>query len=261
MKLKLSLTVASLGGVLLFGYTSALHLGMAAKLGPACRTTQTDLTPRGLYISKVADAMLVKVLDVKSGAPVSPTQQFTTDDKLKLVIESNFLGYAYIVNVEISNGGEKRFMLYPNPREANNRIKPNEPLQLSVAFDEKPATEVLQVIISHDPIDYLSGALSSKCSEAENRCLLDGPTATRVAALVGDNKNSVKKDTPGIFAKQSVSSQNRSGLRSRDIILASGKDSDANETYVAIPPKHGEDGRLKAKQVVVFEMRLKHVRH
>lgn len=258
MKLKLSLTVASLGGVLLFGHTSAPHLGMAAKLRPACRTAQTDLTPRGLYISKAADAMLVKILDVKSGAPVSPTQQFTTDDRLKLVIESNFQGYAYIVNVEISKGGEKRFMLYPNPREVNNRIKPNEPLQLSVAFDEKPATEVLQVIISHDPIDDLSAALNSKCSEAENRCLLDGRTATRVAALVGD-KNSGRNETPGIFPKQSVSSQNQSGPRSRDIILASGKDSDANETYVAIPPKADDDGRLKAKQVVVFEMRLKHV--
>ena len=259
MKLKPSLTVASLGGVLLFGYTSAPHLGMAAKLSPACRQeAQTDLTPRGLYVSKVADAMLVKVMDVKSGAPVSPTQQFTTDDRLKVVIESNFHGYVYIVNVEISKSSEKRFMLYPNPREVNNRIKPDEPLQLSVAFDEKPATEYLQVIVSHDPIDYLSAALKSKCSEGENRCLFDAQTATRVAALVGD-KNSRRPETPGIFPKKSVSRQNQSGLRSRDIILASGKDSDANETYIAIPPKAGDDGRLKAKQVVVFEMRLKHV--
>lgn len=256
MKLMISLTIASLGGALLFGYAPATHLGMAASVGSG--TTQTDRTARGLYISKVADAMLVKVMDVKSGAPVSPTQQFTTDDKLRVVIESNFLGYVYIVNVEISKSGEQRFMLYPNPREVNNRIKPDVPLQLSVAFDEQPATEVLQVIVSHDPIDYLSAALSSKCSEAENRCLLDAPTATRVAAIVGD-KNSVRKETPGIFPKQSVRGQNQTGLRSRDIVLASGKDSDANETYVAIPPKTGNDGRLKAKQVVVFEMRLKHV--
>lgn len=255
---KLSLTVASLGGVLLFGYTPAPHLGLAAKLGALCRTAQTDLTPRGLYISKVADAMLVKVLDLKSGAPVSPTQQFTTNDRLKLVIESNFQGYVYIVNVEITKSGEKRFMLYPNPRVANNRIKPEETLQLSVSFDEKPATEVLQVIVSHDPIDYLSAALKSTCSEAENRCLLGAQTAARVAAIVGD-KTSRRPETPGIFPKQSRSSQNQTGLRSRDIILASGKDSDANETYVAIPPKAGDDGRLKAKQVVVFEMRLKHV--
>jgi hypothetical protein len=258
MKIMISLTVASLAGVLLFGYSSAPHLGMAASLGSGCGTAQTDLTPRGLYISKVADAMLVKVMDVKSGAPVSPTQQFTTDDRLKLVIASNFQGYAYIVNVEISKSGEKRFMLYPNPREVNNRIKPDEPLQLSVAFDEKPATEVLQVIVSHEPIDYLSAALNSKCSEAENRCLLDAQTAARVAAIVGD-KNSRRTGTAGIFPKQSVRGQNQSGLRSRDIILAPGKDSDRNETYVAIPVKAGDDGRLKAKEVVVFEMRLKHV--
>jgi hypothetical protein len=255
----ISLTVASLAGVLLFGYSSAPHLGMAASLGSGCGTAQTDPNPRGLYISKIADAMLVKVMDVKSGAPVAPTQQFTTDDRLKLVIASNFQGYAYIVNVEISKSGEKRFMLYPNPQQVNNRIKPDEPLQLLVAFDEKPATEFLQVIVSHDPIDYLSAALNSKCSEAENRCLLDAQTATRVAAIVGD-KNSRRTETPGIFPKQSVRGQNQSGLQSRDIILAPGKDSDdRNETYVAIPPKAGNDGRLKAKEVVVFECRLKHV--
>jgi hypothetical protein len=259
MKLMISLTVASVAGVLLFGYSSAPHLGMAASLGSGCGTAQTDLTPRGLYISKIADAMLVKVMDVKSDAPVSPTQQFTTDDRLKLVIASNFQGYAYIVNVEISKSGEKRFMLYPNPQQVNNRIKPDEPLQLLVAFDEKPATEFLQVIVSHDPIDYLSAALNSKCSEAENRCLLDAQTAPRVAALVGDN-NSRRTETPGIFPKQSVRGQNQSGLQSRDIILAPGKDpDDRNETYVAIPLKAGNDGRLKAKEVVVFECRLKHV--
>jgi hypothetical protein len=220
------------------------------------------MTPRGLYISKSADAMRVKVLDAKTGAAVSPSQEFTTDDTLKVIIESNFESYAYIVNVEIVKNSKKRFLLYPNPRTVNNRINRGEPLELSVAFDKEPATEVLQVIVSHDRIDDLDAAVKGKCSEFENRCLLDAQVAARVASIVGDGGTSSTETEPaGIFPRQSEEKQNQSGFRSRDIILAPGKDKDKDEkeTYVAIPIKAGSDGRLRAKEVVVFEMRLKHV--
>ena len=260
MRAMTRMTAASAASVLLLGQSLASHNTISASpRGSIARERQNDLTARGLYISKSADAMRVKVLDAKTGAAVLPTQEFTTDDRLRVVIESNFESYAYIVNVEISKSSEKRFMLYPNPRAVNNRIKPNEPLALSVAFDEKPATEVLQVIVSHDPIDYLTAAVNARCSESENRCLLDTQVATRVASIVGDKNTPRQTEGAGIFPRQSDRNQNRSGLKSRDIILAPGKDADAKETYVAIPLKADGDGRLKAKEVVVFEMRLKHV--
>jgi len=174
------------------------------------------------------------------------------------VIESNFEGYAYIINVEITRNSEKRFLLYPNPRAANNRIKSDEGFGLSIGFDEKAATEVLQVIVSHDRIEYLDSALNGNCSEAENRCELESPVSAQVASLVGDKKSSPQPNTAGIFPRQSAQRQNQSGLRSRNIILAPGKDRRSKETYVAIPIKSGSDGRLKSKEAVVFEMRLKH---
>lgn len=259
MRAKTSLFAASLIGVLLLGQTLAWNRSNPGSYqGSVAKNPQDDMTARGLYIKKSADAMRVKVLDAKTGAAVSPRQEFTTDDELKVVIESNFESYAYIVNVEIVKNGEKRFLLYPNPRTVNNRIKPDQPLELSIGFDEKPATEVFQVIVSHDPIDYLNAALNGRCSESENRCLLDTQVAARVASIVGDGESSKETET-GVFSRQSDRKQNRSGVRSRDIILAPGKDKDAKETYVAIPIKQGSDGRLKSKQVVVFEMRLKHV--
>ena len=260
MSAKTSLTAASVTGVLLLGQTLAWSRTTAAAYqGSVARNSQDDMTPRGLYISKSADAMRVKVLDAKIGAAVSPSREFTTDDTLKVIIESNFESYAYIVNVEIVKDSKRRFLLYPNPRTVNNRINRGEPLELSVAFDKEPATEVLQVIVSHDRIDDLDAALKGKCSESENRCLLDAQVAERIASTVGDGKSSTETEPAGIFPRQSEEKQNQSGFRSRDIILAPGKDKDEKETYVAIPIKAGSDGRLRAKEVVVFEMRLKHV--
>jgi len=254
------MAAASLAGVLLLGQTLAWHrTGSPSYQDSVASDPQNDMTPRGLYISKSADAMRVKVLDASTGAAVSPSQEFTTNDKLRVVIESNFESYAYIVNVEIIKNTEKRFLLYPNPRTVNNRINPDKPLELSIEFDENAATEVLQVIVSHDRIDYLSAALKGRCSESENRCLLDTRGAARVASIVGDTKSSRRTETAGIFPRKSDRPKNQSGLRPRDIVLAPGKDADEKQTYVAIPIKAGSDGRLKAKQVVVFEMRLKHV--
>jgi hypothetical protein len=218
-------------------------------------TAQDPTTPRGLYVNKTADAMRVQVLDIKTGASVSPSQEFTKDDKLKLVVESNFEGHVYIVNVEMAKKGETRFLLYPNPQVTNNKIKPKEPLELSVGLDENPATEVLQVIASHDRIEYLNSALNGKCSESESRCQLDAKTAARVAAIAGNGKSA--KSAGGIFARPADRKQNNSGVRPRDIILSSGKE-DADATYVAIPVSAGGEGRLKSKEVFVFEIRLKH---
>src|SRR4030095_8553732 len=147
-------------------------------------STRKDVTPRGLFVSKSADAMVVKVVDTKTGAAVSPAKVFTSNDSVRVVIESNFEGYAYIVNVEITRNSEKRFLLYPTPRAVNNRIKPDEPFGLTLGLDQKAATEGLQVIVSHDRIEYLDAALNGNCSDAENRCQLDDQTSVRVAALV-----------------------------------------------------------------------------
>jgi hypothetical protein len=259
MKPKSSLAAASLAALCLLGQSLARGTTpLPGHQAPGNRAAKNDATPRGLFVSKSADAMRVKVLDSKTGQAVAPIQAFTTNDNLRVVIESNFEGYAYIVNVEIVNS-QKRFLLYPNPRTANNRIRPDEHLELSIGFDEKPATEILQVIVSHDKIEYLNAALNGTCSESENRCQLDAQVAARVASIVGDKTSSKQTDTPGIFERQSDRRLNRSGVRSRDIILAPGKDADEKETYVAIPINTVSDGHLKSKQVVVFEVRLKHV--
>lgn len=245
--------------LVLLGQTLAWDHGtFANQRGPVSEDTRKDITPRGLFINKSADAMVVRVVDTRTGEAVLPSHQFIKDDTIRVVIESNFEGYAYIMNVEITRNSRKRFLLYPNHRAVNNRIISDKPFGLSIGFDENAATEVLQVIVSHDRIDYLDTALNGNCSEAENRCELDRQASAQAALLVGDERSSTQTESAGIFPRQSVQKQNHSGPMSRDIILAPGKDKDAKQTYVAIPIKPGGDGRLKSREAVVFEMRLKH---
>ena len=224
-----------------------------------------DNTPRGLFISKEADAIRVQVLDTSTGSPVSPSQEFKKDDELRVVIESNFQGYVYIIDVEKSQSGEKVLLLYPNPRATDNSIKPGAALPLVVTFDANPATETMQVIVAHDPISYLDSATKSNCSQSENRCELDRQAAERVSALLRNTPSSASgSEKGGVYARRPSTrppraDQSVSEVRTRDIILAAGKDKDdAASTYVAIPVKGGTQPRLKSQEAFLFEIKLKH---
>src|SRR5690242_20305477 len=111
----------------------SVHWGVqAGSQGSGAKKSSKDLGTRGLHSTKTAHAMRVTVLDAQTGAAVPANRQFSEDNRLKVVIESNFECYAYIVNVEIAKTAEKRFLLYPNPHVANNLIKLDASLELSV---------------------------------------------------------------------------------------------------------------------------------
>jgi hypothetical protein len=217
-----------------------------------------DSTPRGLYISKKADAMRVQVLDTSSGAPVLPDQEFKTGDRLSVVIESNFTGYVYVIDIEQSESGEKRFLGYPNPCSRDNELRPKNPLELSAAFDEKSGFEILRVIMSHEPIAELDSAAAGDCSAFKDQNELDARRSALVASLAGSGQAAGQGLKRGLVEVPSTQKQNQAGLRSRDIKLAPGKDKETNN-YVAVPLKAGE-GRLKEKEFFIFEIRLQHVK-
>jgi hypothetical protein len=156
MRAKTSLIAASLTGVLLLGQALAWSRTTAAGYqGSVARNSQDDMTPRGLYISKSADAIRVKVLDAKTGATVSPSREFTTDDTLKVIIESNFESYAYIVNVEIVKDSKRRFLLYPNPRTVNNRIT-----AASRSIYQWPSTRIRRLKLSRSSCHTIGSTIS-----------------------------------------------------------------------------------------------------
>jgi|SRR6185503_5611404 hypothetical protein len=202
---------------------------------------------RGLFVNKKSDAMSILVLKLVDGTmvPVNPSTEFKAGDNIKIQFQSNFEGYIYVVNIE-PNG--KRKLLFPQPDAANNAVSPGErydipPGTAAIEFDKEVGTEVLQVIMSRSRIPYLDAALK------EPEQYLSASVATAAAELGG---GITKKVTPVVPAGDGTNK-----VRSRDIILAPGKDKDTEGSVVAIPD-NGSGGKLKAGEIAPFEIRLKH---
>jgi len=203
---------------------------------------------RGLFISKRADAMSVLILksDGASLSPVDPGREFKSGDKIKVEFQSNFDGVIYIVNVAPSG---KRCIIFPYASASNNSVQADQRYQIPpgqdmIEFDQEKGVEVLQVIMSHDRIASLDAAMK------DSQGCLAQTAATAAAELQAGITN--KEVTPVIPDKD------REKVRSRDIILAAGKDKQSEGSVVAIPDKGGVAGRLKSGDVATFEIRLKH---
>ncbi len=203
---------------------------------------------RGLFIHKTSDAMSILVLKVADGTliPVDPSSEFKAGDQIKIQFQSNFEGYIYVVNIAPSG---KRRLLVPSPEATDNAVHSDERYDFplggnAIQFDEEKGTEVLQVIMSRGRIAYLDAALK------EPEQYLSDSASSAAAELQG---GITKKVTPIIPDGEGGSSK----VRSRDIILAPGKDKDTTGSVVAIPD-NGSGGKLKAGEIAPFEIRLKH---
>jgi Domain of unknown function (DUF4384) len=230
----------------------ALVLGAFATTSIGADRKQTQKSneasrARGLFVSKTSDAMRILVLKVAGGTlvPVDPSNEFKAGDQIKVQFQSNFEGYIYVVNIE-PNG--KRKVLFPYPDATDNTVRPDvqyyiPPGTAAIEFDKEKGTEVLQVIMSRDRIPYLDAALK------EPDQYLSQSAAVAAAELQAGIS---KKVTPV------VPSTNGSKVRSRDIILAPGKDKDKEGSVVAIPDNGSAGGKLKSGEIAPFEIRLKH---
>lgn len=239
MKRLTRFTLASLAAITLI-VPAAAQAGGAKKQSEASRA-------RGLFVNKKSDAMSILVLKLANGTmvPVSPSTEFKAGDQIKVQFQSNFEGFIYVVNIE-PNG--KRKLLFPQPDGSDNAVSPGRrydipPGDTAIEFDNEVGTEVLQVIMSRGRIPYLDAALK------EPEQYLSESAATAAVELQG---GITKKVTP-VIPQGDSSNQ----VRSRDIILAPGRDKDSNGSVVAIPD-NGSGGKLKQGEIAPFEIRLKH---
>ena len=237
MKRLTRFTLASLAAIALIA-TAAAQAGGARKQSEASRA-------RGLFIAKnpKSDAMSFLVLKIDGGlwVPVAPSTEFKAGDAIKIQFQSNFEGFIYVVNIQPSG---KRCLMFPHPEAPDNTVRPGEqydipPSNLSMRFDEEKGTEVLQVIMSRDHISYLDAALK----EPEG-CFSQSASSAAAELQGGIDKNVTKVVPEG---------EGSGKVRSRDIILAAGKNKDNRGSVVAIP-----DGKLKSGDIAPFEIRLKH---
>ena len=241
MKAIVRLTLA----VLLF--CGLITPSMSAGQKPSQKPSEASRA-RGLFVNKKSDAMSILVLKVVDGTlvPVNPSTEFKAGDNIKIQFQSNFEGYIYVVNIQPSG---KRKLLFPHPEATNNAVSPAErydipPGGATIEFDKEVGTEVLQVIMSRERVAYLDAALK------EPEQYLSDSAASVAAELAG---GITKKVTPVV-----PPGDGSNKVRSRDIILAPGKDKDTQGSVVAIPDSGPSGGKLKPGEIAPFEIRLKH---
>ncbi len=224
---------------------------------------------RALFVKKRADAMRVNVLQELPSAgakkelrPVVANQEFREGERLKLRFQSNFEGFVYVLN--ITPDGKKR-LIYPCSGQDINTIIPGRIYYLpadddaAIEFDADKGTEVLQVIMSRDRIAFLEDVLKTmNCCNSPKPCDLTDSASAAAAELAGtvQVQQQSSMDAGGVDAGSPPPQDGASGVRSRGIKLASGKDKDKS-TYVAIQDNVGQT--LKQGQVAVFYVRLKHI--
>jgi hypothetical protein len=213
-------------------------------------TTAQNQTGRGIqlredYNTGKVDGMRVLVLKSEGGnfVPVDPGRIFTQGDEIRVAFESNFDGYVYVVNV--SPDGKKR-VIFPGTQAANssNVIRARQRIQLprtSFIFDKEMGTEILQVIMSREPVAVLDAAVKESKGELQS--------ASSAAAELSANAQR------GIVSEATATI---TGIRARGVFLAAGKDNDKAGSVVAIADEKRTDARLKTGEVASFEIRLQH---
>lgn len=232
----------------------ALLLASGQLLGATAAQNQTPLRQRGIQLKEdfnagKVDGMRVLVLKSESGnfVPVDPGRVFTQGDEIRVAFESNFDGYVYIINV--SPDGKKR-VIFPGTHAANssNVIRARQRVELprtSFVFDKESGTEILQVIMSREPIAALDAAVKESKGELQS-------ASSAAAELSASAQRGIVSDSAINVLPQ------QAGIRARGVFLAAGKDNDKTGTVVAIADEKRADARLKSGEVASFEIRLQH---
>lgn len=213
---------------------------------------KSDVRSRGIqmqYDKAQVDGVRIVVLkgEGNNWVPVDPSRQFKQGEQIKIAFESNFSGYVYIVNVA-PNG--KKLVLFPNLNTRDNKLVPLQRYELPtrgvMEFDKETGIEILQVILSPDPIQFYDDAVRNSQGEL-------GASAKNAAAEL-----SASSKRGGIAENVAVAAPPQ-GVRTRGLKLAPGKNKDdKGSTLIASPDKTGS-GKLGKGEIAVCELRLQHI--
>jgi hypothetical protein len=235
-------------------FAVAMLVAFGQLFGAAVAQNQAGLTQRGIQLREdfntgKVDGMRILVLKSESGnfVPVDPARVFRPGDEIRVAFESNFDGYVYVVNV--SPGGKKR-VIFPGRQSAtsNNAIRARQRMELpptSFIFDKETGTEILQVIMSREPIAVLDTAVKASGGELQS-------ASSAAAELSANQQRGIVSDNVAAVLPE------QTGIRARGVFLAQGKDKDKAGSVVAISDEKQSDGRLKSGEVASFEIRLQH---
>jgi hypothetical protein len=205
---------------------------------------------------------------------VDPEQVFKSGDRIRFEFESNFTGYLYLINIMPS--GEKE-VIFPRPGLSNS-VKAFQPYTFPPAedfiFDNEVGTEIVQWVLSRIRIPILDQAAYEK--EGRLKALPEKviPATVVQVGIVGDGVKVEAGDFEArgvLVAKESngatiVAIKRRpthkdntapkktpaSTTRARSMTIA------PQSAPPSPPPSETTEGQLGDKEVLVFEVRLKH---
>ena len=207
---------------------------------------------RALFVKKRNDVLKVQFL--YAGRQVDPSDVFKSGENIDVKYESNFNGYIYMINVTPAG---KKVLIFPCTRPTESTLVPTKVTTVPIGFDDEKGTEVLQVIMSRERIDFLEKAFKGDCCDPPGKCELSASASSAAAELAASAQ---KQQKGGIEVNNIVAvvpdSQGR-GIRARGISLAQGRDH-SKGAYVAIADKPGTGGKMEAGNYAVFEIRLNH---
>lgn len=231
-------------------------------------TPQQDDTirRRAMFVNKRADGLEIKILKLNGGVEetVSPSQEFRAGDELRLAFRSNFDGHVYFVNVAPNSDTNVIYHSQVKADQENTLPSGKEVIQ----FNNEVGVEVLKIVLSREAIPVFDEARKSA-----NGYLGKTPDSVvkELRTRSAPAPSGEKTESVGILSPNNDPGARCRGLklaigdkfRCRGLVLASGNSVPDRGTIAIVMPEEAkektDDGRLKAGDVVVIDLHLKHV--
>jgi hypothetical protein len=232
------------------------------------RLRARTLTLKGQDVTKKQDGLEIQILKDAGGKWVltSQNEEFKAGDKVRVQFWSNIKGYAYFVN--ISPGGKQKVIYSKAIEKDQDYTLPgwDGGKEMWIEFDQEKGVEILKLVVTPTPIKIFDEALSRSHGEL-------GESVFSVSEeLLGGNHKPGQNSGPGSSQRfeQVVMAQPQGsqdclrarglGLRCRSLGLdppdpKRGK----GAIVVAMPDSKSDTGKLNKDEVIVVELRLKHI--
>lgn len=201
------------------------------------------------HAGKIEGLQITVFLQQENGllTPVDPQREFKQGERVKIVIESNFRGYAYVVN--IGSSGKKQ-LIFPDGKESNllqPRRRYTLPRTYDLIFDEREGFETLQVFVARQRIQFLDAAL--KQPEGE----MNEAQALAAASLWSDRA----PRQAGVVVNDIVANRDPQSAADSDGQRDPVWDRRKKATIVAIPRRKEPGGKTPDNRIAAFGIKLK----
>lgn len=222
----------------------------------------SNVKTRELFVTKEADGMEVKVWwqnEKGDFVVVDPNRNFKEGDKIRVQFQGNFDGLVYFLN--IAPNGETRVIYKNTLRSGDSNFLPLQPEV--IAFDDKPGTEVLRIVMSRQRVDEFETALE------KTEGLLNKTPSKAAGETSGGKKAPPKqKQVAEIGATDPTQGQQCAGLelssggtkvKCRNLIIGKGDEKKGEGTVFVAATDPRTKQKLQPDEVAVIELIFNHV--